>query len=518
MVAQPMRANKWTIFLSHSSKDKPFADWLYVKLQSADLRVWYDKYEILVGDSVTGRVAQGLEGSEFIIAVVSQQAVKSNWVQAELEPKILQQIDEQKVTVLPIVLGKTNPGQISFLLRGKKWLRFPSKGSDEIFAELLGDIGRHLERRGFLKIGTGPALPTKQTGLQNPFGLRGGVKPERFVVPERLISSITEDIVKKQSVSVVGPRMMGKTSLLKFLSSARCQSYYQDENGQHPALRFVYLDFQEHSRKDRERLLPEVARAGSEGLPVAKRFQGNTHTQALEWIKAIAGRRRTDSQLWVLLFDEFDRVVELNDLDKTFFDELRSLPQHYNLCYVIASRRKLIDLPLPQGSNTSPFFNFLKEHFLSVWSEETAQRLMLRPRGTPLSLFVDEDFAFVTRLTAHHPLLLQIGCYHLFNARSTDGKAADIHQHVLDDYMHEAESVYRYYWDHEIDDLERGWLHDCWTALSKGDTASQHALKDDTPQRRNRTIRLQLAKLGLVLSGSDAFEFPTGVQAFLAKL
>src|SRR5262249_16438586 len=135
MVGHPAEDDRWTIFLSHSSKDKPFVDWLYAKLQSADLRVWYDKYEILVGDSITGKVATGLKGSEFIIVVVSQQAVNSKWVQAELEPKILQRINEQQVTILPIVLGKTNPEQISLFLAGKKWIRFPRRGSEEKFGE-----------------------------------------------------------------------------------------------------------------------------------------------------------------------------------------------------------------------------------------------------------------------------------------------------------------------------------------------------------------------------------------------
>src|SRR5262249_35762614 len=150
---------------------------------------------------------------------------------------------------------------------------------------------------------------------------------------------------------------------LKFLASERCRAYYQDEDGQSPAMRFVFVDLQELSGKNRDQLVPEVARTASEGLLPKERFQGSSHTEALEWIKQRAGRRRAGSPLWVLLFDEFDEVTELHGLDKTLFDELRSLPQHYNLCYVIASRQKLIDLPLPQGVSTSPFFNLFKEHF-----------------------------------------------------------------------------------------------------------------------------------------------------------
>ncbi|MBI1928895.1 AAA family ATPase [Candidatus Poribacteria bacterium] len=354
--------------------------------------------------------------------------------------------------------------------------------------------------------------------LQNPFGLRGGVEPERFVVPERLIREITEDIVKKQSISIVGARMMGKTSLLKFIASEQCQTYYQDEKGQSVPMRFVYVDLQEHAGKSRNQLIPEIARTVSEGLPAKGQFKGSSHAEALEWIKQTTGRRRARSPFWILLFDEFDRVVELNGIDKTLFDELRSLPQHYNLRFVIASRRKLIDLPLPQGVSTSPFFNLFKEHFLSVWEEPTVRTLMFKPLGTALKLFTDDDFAFVSRVTAFHPLLLQMGCYHLFNARRGGEKRAVDYAQVQENYMQEAESVYRYYWNCEISDVEREWLRDCWQAASQRDTVALQALHDDTPNRKNQTIRVRLAKLGFVLNQAGAIEFPTGLQTFLGKL
>lgn len=476
--------------------------------------MWYDKYEILIGDSLITSIGEGLSGSEFLVVVISKQSAQSNWVKAELEPKILQQIEGQNITVLPIVLDKTNPGEISLFLKGKKWLRFPRQGSDEKFRELLESIERHLERRGLIK--NRRMFGTTQPALQNPFGLRGGIEPERFIVPERLIREITEDIVKKQSVSIVGARMMGKTSLLKFLASPRCQTYYR-ESGQDPELRFVYFDFQEHSGKSRNALLPELANAISDALSDKEQFQGRTHAEALNWIKQTAGRRRTGDRLWILLFDEFDRVAELRGIDKPFFDELRSLPQHYNICFVIASRQQVSDLPLPQSVGTSPFFNFLKEHFLAVWDEPIARTLMFKPQGKKLKLFTDEDFAFVTSRTANHPLLLQIDCYHLFNARRIVGKKAVDYDRLHDGFMQEAESIYRYYWNHEINDLERNWLRDCQQALKKKDAHALQALAKDTAKRKNSTIRIKLTKLGLVSLGASVIALPTGFQSFLAK-
>jgi len=115
-------------------------------------------------------------------------------------------------------------------------------------------------------------------------------------------------------------------------------------------------------------------------------------------------------------------------------------------------------------------------------------------------------------------LLLQIGCYHLFNARRAGGKKTVDYDQVHDSYMQEAESIYRYYWDHEINGVEREWLHDCWQALYGKDAIALQGLQNDTPQRKNRTIRVRLAKLGLVLSESGAIELPAGLRSFLGGL
>lgn len=510
---------RWTIFLAHSGQehDRIFATWLYHKLRSADLTVWYDESEILVGDSIPARVSEGLVESEFLAVVLSAQAVAAGWVQHELEPRLLQQIYGREVIVLPLLVGHVDFADIPPLLRGKRSIQFPPQGSDEKFRELLADIDQHLRRRGLLQAARINGVPPGSFVAHNPFGLRGGIEPARFVVPVRLVREVTEDIAKRQSVSIVGARMLGKTSLMKFLASERASSYYKDEWEANVTLRFAMLDLQEHAGKPRDALLPLLAQAMSETLDEGARFAGGDHQAALTWIKATAGRTQRGKPRWVLLLDEFDRVAEMHGLDATLFDELRSLPHHYNVSFVIASRRKLIDLPLPQHITTSPFFNLFKEVFLSTWDEATARKLILRPPGPPLHIFSPADTDMLTRLTARHPLLLQIGCYHLFNQRRAGSSNGEQMAQFEHDYMQEAESVYRYYWQHEIRDEEREWLADCWRALSSDNVAMLSTLQRNTRQRRNHTIRVRLAKLGLVLRAIGPIDLPGGVQMFLAN-
>ena len=150
MVNETTVPKKWMIFLSHSSEDKAFVDWLYAKLISVNIGSWYDACEILVGDAILERIEEGLRGSEFLIVVVSPASIASRWVKAELEPKLLQQIESQVVTVLPLSINGAKTQDLSIFLKGKHWLAFPREGSEEQFHVLQTNIEQHLKRRGLL--------------------------------------------------------------------------------------------------------------------------------------------------------------------------------------------------------------------------------------------------------------------------------------------------------------------------------------------------------------------------------
>lgn len=505
---------RWTIFLSHSSSDKDFACWLRSKLLSAELSVWFDADQISVGDSIVAKIAEGLQGSELLIVVLSNRALNSAWVKAELEPKILEQVEAGKTRILPVLLGKCRPDQLPTLLRSKKWIQFPRKGSEPKFRQLLGDIETHLEQRGIPSANQTIKSILISASLNNPFGLLGGVDAEYFVVPERLLNEVTADLVKKQSVSLVGARMMGKTSLLKFLSHRRCQTYYRRGMSDTPSLKFVYLDLQEQAGKSRDELLVELARLMTEARPMDEPFQGRTHEEAMAWIKRAAGRRSREGLFWAVLIDEFDRVTDLDGVDKAFFDNLRSLPQHYNLSFVVASRRKLIDLPLPADSSTSPFFNIFQEHFLTTWDEATARELMFNPAGKQLKVFSGEDAIFLARLTANHPALLQRACATLFEARQENpGRKPDYIQ-VRERYIQKAEVIYRWYWEYELTEPARAWVRECW----REHTESTRQMNYKTANGTHRTIRLQLMRLGFVLNDDQTISFPEGVKLYLEGL
>jgi hypothetical protein len=97
-------AHERVAFISHSSKDKPFVRKLAADLVASGVKVWLDEQNMLVGDSIPEKIAQGLAESDFFLIVVSKNSVSSPWVKRELNSAIVHEIERRKVTILPIKL------------------------------------------------------------------------------------------------------------------------------------------------------------------------------------------------------------------------------------------------------------------------------------------------------------------------------------------------------------------------------------------------------------------------------
>src|SRR5437588_104303 len=67
---------------------------------------WLDEHRILVGDSITEKIGQGLAQSDYFIIALSESSVSSAWVKKELSGALLREVERRKVTVLPIKLSE----------------------------------------------------------------------------------------------------------------------------------------------------------------------------------------------------------------------------------------------------------------------------------------------------------------------------------------------------------------------------------------------------------------------------
>ena len=96
-------ANKeYDVFISHASEDKDsVVRPLALALKEKEVNVWYDEFELKIGDSLRRKIDQGLSKSKFGIVVISRSFIKKGWTNYELDGLMTKAISGQQI-LLPI--------------------------------------------------------------------------------------------------------------------------------------------------------------------------------------------------------------------------------------------------------------------------------------------------------------------------------------------------------------------------------------------------------------------------------
>lgn len=112
------------IFISYSHRDRAFVKKLADDLKKKGFSVWWDEWEINVGDSIVQKIEEGIKTSAFLAVVLSPDSVKSSWVRREVGSATMRQLSEKRsITVLPILVAQC---EIPVLLGEIKYADFRS--------------------------------------------------------------------------------------------------------------------------------------------------------------------------------------------------------------------------------------------------------------------------------------------------------------------------------------------------------------------------------------------------------
>lgn len=118
------------VFLSHSSRDKKWADAACAVLERHRIRCWIAPRDITPGDEWGASIIKGINGSRMMVLIFSANANASSQVRREVDRAI-----SQGMTVMPIRIENVRPeGAMEFALSNTHWL--------DAFTP---SAGRHLE-------------------------------------------------------------------------------------------------------------------------------------------------------------------------------------------------------------------------------------------------------------------------------------------------------------------------------------------------------------------------------------
>jgi hypothetical protein len=112
---------KYDFFISHASEDKEtFVRDLATELTAIGVKVWYDEFQLRVGDGLRRSIDNGLKNSRYGIVVLSSSFFAKNWTQYELDGLFQREMNGVKV-ILPVwhKVSKDEVQSFSFSLADK---------------------------------------------------------------------------------------------------------------------------------------------------------------------------------------------------------------------------------------------------------------------------------------------------------------------------------------------------------------------------------------------------------------
>jgi Domain of unknown function (DUF1883)/TIR domain len=95
-------SREYDVFISHASDDKDeVVRPLAIALQNDGLKVWYDEFELKIGDSLRRKIDKGVATSRFGVIVLSEIFFKKGWTNYELDGLVTKQNTGEQI-LLPI--------------------------------------------------------------------------------------------------------------------------------------------------------------------------------------------------------------------------------------------------------------------------------------------------------------------------------------------------------------------------------------------------------------------------------
>jgi len=287
----------------------------------------------------------------------------------------------------------------------------------------------------------------------NPFFHRGPVRDRAyFFGREHETGQALSLLGNGQSISLVGQRRIGKTSLFFHLAKPEVCSRHGLNPNEHL---FVYIDCGGLSNLDQPRLyrvlLEEVGDALADRNSSPGPLEGLGEPGPITYRIFERALRGLIQRGWkpIILLDEFERLSHNPQLDPDFFSGLRALAARYPITYVTASKQSLLELTYADASMlSSPFFNIFASIRLGLFSEVEARDLLTSLAARGELTFASPLLGFLLHLAGPHPLFLQIAGFHAFELQHARGTAlTDADYAELRDKFHASvEEHFSYYW------------------------------------------------------------------------
>ncbi len=272
--------------------------------------------------------------------------------------------------------------------------------------------------------------------------------PDLFFGRRTEITRIQDSIRQMRSISIVGERRVGKSSLLNLMASPDLVAEY--DLGTDVLFCFVDLQgFEEISPPEFWRwILKELYAKLPDNLALEVYTvleNRNFDTLSLRILFEKLSRKKI-----IFLFDEFESILQNPQFPRSFYGHLRWLSQNCPVAFITATRRELVYHCIDNSTKTSPFFNIFDNLVLRTFKSQECRELIDHYLSGADIRFTDSEMAKLIDVSGGYPEFLQMACsflYYAYHDEHSEGSEHERWRYVEDNFRMQLKSHSEYFWD-----------------------------------------------------------------------
>lgn len=248
----------------------------------------------------------------------------------------------------------------------------------------------------------------------NPYFNKVAIRSaDMFFGRTNLLRRFYEALANRQSVSLIGPRQIGKSSLLRCACLKEIQARFDFDLSRHI---FVPLDLREYLYKTSNDFFHN---ASQEIILQSRKLRGLTlrsRGSGDDEFSNILDTLEERGFFPVLLLDTFDSITLKKQFSPEFFSFLRAHATAGKISYITASiaplnevcHREIVD---------SPFFNIFYTYTLDALPYEEALELISAPAQRAGLPFTDAEVEWALKYAGRHPFFIQRVCFVIYEEK-----------------------------------------------------------------------------------------------------
>lgn len=321
------------------------------------------------------------------------------------------------------------------------------------------------------------------SGSENPFFNRGCIEEERyFCGRERELREILNLLGKPspQSVSIVGQRRIGKSSILRHVCRPNVLRRYLPDPDR---LVMIHVSCESMAYLSELECLQKImwethAALTERGIVLGEELKIDLGVATTFRITEGLGRlfrhlRLREKRHVVFVLDEFEVACFNPHLSLGFFNTLRSFASTFGVAYLVATRQELWQLPHSRMGRSSPFFNYFTTLFLTLFKGPEAEDAISR-LAADSGVSLAAEVPFMLRKAGMFPFFLQMLCWYLWEKVAEGGPLSDEgREQAYQQLVVQSTGHFDFFWGHLTDEEK---------AVAERLSRGQPVLVDDAPR------------------------------------